>query len=149
MAKECEKPRNVESIQCRNCDDYGHTSRDCPKPRDCKFAQEIQLKVRWALTLLQTLVFSAKTARRWATPKSAARSLSLRMTLVSAPAPRASPPSTHLLTLLAVLLVVVVGKGRINRCIQPVITSTTSFADCLYAPSNLHSVWIAHMNGTT
>lgn len=36
MSKECEKPRNVENIQCRNCDEYGHTSRDCPKPRDCE-----------------------------------------------------------------------------------------------------------------
>lgn len=36
MAKECDKPRDMSKVQCRNCDDYGHTSRECPKPRDCK-----------------------------------------------------------------------------------------------------------------
>jgi len=33
MAKECTEPRKV---QCRNCDEFGHMSRECPKPRDSK-----------------------------------------------------------------------------------------------------------------
>ncbi|KAI0861567.1 hypothetical protein F4860DRAFT_475506 [Xylaria cubensis] len=24
----------MSKVQCRNCDEYGHGSRDCPKPRD-------------------------------------------------------------------------------------------------------------------
>jgi hypothetical protein len=41
-------------MQCRNCDEMGHSSRECPKPRDyskvqckncneCRFASELQL----------------------------------------------------------------------------------------------------------
>ena len=34
MAKECDKPRNPETVKCKNCDEMGHFSRDCTKPRD-------------------------------------------------------------------------------------------------------------------
>lgn len=34
MSHDCEKPRRM---QCRNCDEYGHSSRECPLPEDCKF----------------------------------------------------------------------------------------------------------------
>ena len=36
MAKECTEPRNMATVQCRNCDEYGHFSKECPKPRDSK-----------------------------------------------------------------------------------------------------------------
>lgn len=31
MSRECDKPR---VMKCRNCDEEGHASRECPKPRD-------------------------------------------------------------------------------------------------------------------
>lgn len=31
MSRDCDKPR---VMKCRNCDEEGHTSRECPKPRD-------------------------------------------------------------------------------------------------------------------
>ncbi|KAK2741191.1 hypothetical protein FQN55_008454 [Onygenales sp. PD_40] len=34
MAKECDKPRNPETVTCRNCDEVGHFSRDCTKKKD-------------------------------------------------------------------------------------------------------------------
>lgn len=34
MAKECEKPKNPANSTCRNCDQVGHFSKDCPEPRD-------------------------------------------------------------------------------------------------------------------
>ncbi|KAB5525658.1 hypothetical protein GE09DRAFT_1152125 [Coniochaeta sp. 2T2.1] len=42
----------MSKVQCRNCDEYGHGSRDCPKPRDysrvkCQNCQEMgHTKVR-------------------------------------------------------------------------------------------------------
>lgn len=35
MARDCTEERKV---QCRNCDEYGHMSKECPKPRDCEFS---------------------------------------------------------------------------------------------------------------
>ncbi len=29
-------PRNPATMVCRNCDETGHMSKECPKPRDCK-----------------------------------------------------------------------------------------------------------------
>lgn len=45
MAKECDQPRNPDTVTCRNCDEQGHFSKDCPKPRDyskvqCKNCQQ-------------------------------------------------------------------------------------------------------------
>lgn len=37
MARDCTEPRNIASVQCRNCDEFGHMSKDCPKPRDSEF----------------------------------------------------------------------------------------------------------------
>jgi len=34
MAKECEKPRNMDTVTCRNCEKTGHFSKECPLPRD-------------------------------------------------------------------------------------------------------------------
>lgn len=36
MAKECDKPRDMSSVTCRNCDKPGHYSRECPEPKDCE-----------------------------------------------------------------------------------------------------------------
>ncbi|KAI0152931.1 hypothetical protein GGR57DRAFT_162921 [Xylariaceae sp. FL1272] len=33
-SRECTEPKNMAKVQCRNCDEYGHDSRGCPKPRD-------------------------------------------------------------------------------------------------------------------
>ncbi|KAI1347000.1 hypothetical protein F5Y01DRAFT_296360 [Xylaria sp. FL0043] len=33
-SRECPEPKNMSKVQCRNCDEYGHDSRLCPKPRD-------------------------------------------------------------------------------------------------------------------
>lgn len=35
-SRECPEPKNMAKVQCRNCDEYGHQSKECPKPRDCK-----------------------------------------------------------------------------------------------------------------
>lgn len=35
MSKECPNPK---VIKCRNCDEIGHTGRECPKPKDCKLS---------------------------------------------------------------------------------------------------------------
>lgn len=29
----------MSKVQCRNCDEYGHTGKECPKPRDCKLQE--------------------------------------------------------------------------------------------------------------
>lgn len=34
MARECDKPRDVSTVTCRNCDEVGHFSQECPKKRD-------------------------------------------------------------------------------------------------------------------
>lgn len=36
MAKECTQPRNMANVQCRNCDEMGHDSKGCSKPKDSK-----------------------------------------------------------------------------------------------------------------
>lgn len=38
MAKECTEPRNMANVQCRNCDEMGHESKQCPKPRDSEYS---------------------------------------------------------------------------------------------------------------
>jgi hypothetical protein len=67
MAKECTEPLNLASVQCRNCDEYGHMSKDCPKPRDRKstlFCYYLGSSI--LLTTVQWRVSSAATASRWA-----------------------------------------------------------------------------------
>jgi hypothetical protein len=34
MAKECDQPRNPDTVVCRNCEKTGHFSRECPEPKD-------------------------------------------------------------------------------------------------------------------
>ncbi|OJD23040.1 hypothetical protein ACJ73_05609 [Blastomyces percursus] len=34
ISKECDKPRNPDTITCRNCEEVGHSSRDCTKKKD-------------------------------------------------------------------------------------------------------------------
>lgn len=34
MAKECDQPRNPDTVVCRNCEKMGHFSRDCTEPKD-------------------------------------------------------------------------------------------------------------------
>ncbi|KMU89531.1 hypothetical protein CIHG_07338 [Coccidioides immitis H538.4] len=34
MSKECDKPRNMDNVTCRNCEKTGHMSRDCPEEKD-------------------------------------------------------------------------------------------------------------------
>ena len=36
MSRDCTEPRNMALVQCRNCDEFGHMNKDCPKPRDSK-----------------------------------------------------------------------------------------------------------------
>lgn len=36
MAKDCDQPRNMDRVTCRNCEKTGHMSKECPEPRDCK-----------------------------------------------------------------------------------------------------------------
>lgn len=38
MSRDCTEPRNMALVQCRNCDEFGHMNKDCPKPRDSKFS---------------------------------------------------------------------------------------------------------------
>lgn len=42
MARDCTEPRNLDKVQCRNCDEYGHMSKECPKPRDSKLCLSFQ-----------------------------------------------------------------------------------------------------------
>ncbi|KAL2386934.1 hypothetical protein RJZ90_000240 [Blastomyces dermatitidis] len=34
ISKECDKPRNPDTVTCRNCEEVGHFSRDCTKKKD-------------------------------------------------------------------------------------------------------------------
>ena len=40
MSKDCP---NEKKLVCRNCDEEGHLSRECPKPRDCKWSSPLAL----------------------------------------------------------------------------------------------------------
>lgn len=33
-SRECPEPINMAKMQCRNCDEFGHMSKDCDKPRN-------------------------------------------------------------------------------------------------------------------
>lgn len=39
ISKECDQPRNMDTVTCRNCEKTGHFSRECPEPKDCELAQ--------------------------------------------------------------------------------------------------------------
>ena len=34
MSRECPEPRNPATVTCRNCEKVGHFSKDCDQPRD-------------------------------------------------------------------------------------------------------------------
>lgn len=52
IAKDCDQPRNMDSVTCRNCEKTGHFSKECPEPRGCKFkVPKIWLLVRGILTV--------------------------------------------------------------------------------------------------
>ncbi|KAL2178151.1 uncharacterized protein P884DRAFT_133402 [Thermothelomyces heterothallicus CBS 202.75] len=72
MARDCTEERNLALVQCRNCDEFGHMSKDCPKPRDSEFSLT-RLSRERLLTLLQCRVSSATTVSRWVTTSLDAR----------------------------------------------------------------------------
>lgn len=38
MVKECDQPRNMDKVACKNYEKTAHMSRDCPEPNNCKFS---------------------------------------------------------------------------------------------------------------
>lgn len=34
MSKDCPEPRNLDNVQCRNCEKMGHFSKDCTEKKD-------------------------------------------------------------------------------------------------------------------
>lgn len=54
MSKECTEPKNMDNVQCRNCDEMGHFSKECPKPPDCKLMSFLDLSMTCLLTISQT-----------------------------------------------------------------------------------------------
>lgn len=67
MARDCTEPRNLDKVQCRNCDEFGHMSKECPKPRDSEFRYDVLAD--YSLTPSQWRVSNATTASRWATTR--------------------------------------------------------------------------------
>ena len=54
MSKECPNPRDPATMKCRNCDEMGHSSRECPKKRDysrvqCRNCSECTFSVDFGL----------------------------------------------------------------------------------------------------
>lgn len=66
MARDCTEERNLALVQCRNCDEFGHMSKDCPKPRDSEISLDHPLGEQ-LLRLLQCRVSNATTVSKWVT----------------------------------------------------------------------------------
>lgn len=110
-AKECPEPRKMERVQCRNCDEMGHDAKGCPKPRDSEYSVEAYV-VRKFANPQQCLASSAATARRWVTTSRSVLTLTSTPTLsvVMLLLPRLLPVMTSLAATVAVLAVLAVGK---------------------------------------
>lgn len=111
MAKECTEPRNMANFQCRNCDEYGHGAKECPKPRDSKSHVPKDRRKIIVLTCTQCRVSSARTARRWATSSPSALTPTLRRPVTPIGATTLLVmPLLATLPLVVTLVAVVVGK---------------------------------------
>lgn len=110
MARDCTEPKNMANVQCRNCDEYGHMSKECPKPRDSKSSSALRpFSPARQLTCMfvQSLASSVPTARRWATsnpsvPKSALTTM-----------PTREVSATRTVASTTVLLVVIAATGTL------------------------------------
>ena len=84
QAKECDQPRNPALMQCRNCDQMGHSSRECTAPKDWS-----KVKCNVSLLFQHLLIHCSellnRTAVRWVTQSSAASSQSKKKKVVKIP----------------------------------------------------------------
>ncbi|RAL58252.1 hypothetical protein DID88_002252 [Monilinia fructigena] len=102
LLRNAPEPRSAEGVECKNCNEIGHFSRDCPtggggdgglcrncnqpghRAKDCTNERVIICRNcdaeghtgKECQSLVIILAFSARTASRWATPRFDARSLS-------------------------------------------------------------------------
>ena len=85
IAKECDQPRNTATIQCRNCDQMGHTyvvpsSIFCLDTMRFLLTQFLPIAEKNALLQRIGPESNAQTVNRWAMASSDARNLSRRRT---------------------------------------------------------------------